>query len=168
MIKNVRYSKLDLAKSKTLSEQSLSIINKNHPDNPLLSPMVQAVRAVLGGAESALGSTEKEALTESVTQADANRDDNIMGLEGHVRSGIKRHKNPAYQEACKRLYALFEKYGPLERESYLDETGLLDALIADLKTPQATADLATVNATEWFGELVADADHFKAAVPAAE
>lgn len=161
MIEPVPYSTFSLSQLLTLGDQSYKIVKEQHPKNPLLAGVLERLSSAVETAEAAIGSTGKEALAEQVQLSDARRDDNYVGLCKHIEAGLKRHSSPAYQDACKRLIAIFNQNGRnLHRYSYASQTATLQSLFNDLDNAEAKADLSTVKATEWLKELKADQEAF--------
>ena len=163
MVSKISFSTFELSELNTLARQLSAILSEVYSDQPTLTPALQAVKEALALGDSALATPRGEALTEAVQQADSRRDDSYMGLRDHIAAGMRRHSLPAYQEACTRLKKAFDLHGnALHRESYAKESALLASLFKELSGPGATADLATIQATEWLQELQTDETAFLA------
>ncbi len=157
MIKKFPYSSLSPEAMITLATESITTITTNHPDEAAFSKSITRLSNAKDEAQKGIGKTTKEALTAAVTLADAKRDDNYRGIRDHIEAGLKRHSNPLYQQACKRLDSILIKHGKnLIKSSYPVESSRLNKLFKDLETKQAIADLQIAHLTDWLSELKTD------------
>ena len=160
----IPYTLLTLTGLITLAKRTISTLKSQHPEETFFGKNIQKLEAAQNLASRAANSTTRLAGTKDVTAADRDRDNSVDSLKAHIKAGLKRN-NSAYREACERLFAIFEKNGlAISDLPYDQQTGALISLMEDLGTPQAQADLATINATEWLEELKTDQESFELAV----
>lgn len=161
MTQNIPYSYFDLGKLTTLANDLLALTNSAYGDTPTLQPTLAALMTALEGAKASLGTDSTESLTASVQEADDLRDDSFRSLRDHIRAGLRRHANPAYQQACGRLHAIVQRHGSrLYYQPYANESALLASLFQELAEAQSVTDLATIHATDWLAELQNDETRF--------
>ncbi len=164
MIRSLGHSKLNLSQLLTLADRIYKTVQENHPEEALLSGIMQALAEAIEQASLAIGSTRKESGTEDITTLDGKRDMSYSALLRLINAGLMRHSVPNHQEACKRLTEIFDKNDRgLNKLSYDKQSAALKSLFKDLDEEAAKADLATIRATQWLKELKADNEAFEAA-----
>ncbi len=154
------YSCFTLGRLTTLASKIKNHLSTKFPDHPMVISLVGKLNLAIQVGLQSLGSTTKQGLTKLIRQADSFRDDSYTSLRDHVKAGLSRH-NAAYQEACKALWAVFEKNGlRLYNLGDEEESSAIDSLLRDLGTTEMQAHLTTINAVEWLNELAADNQTF--------
>lgn len=99
--------------------------------------------------DEALKPFRKTGLTDPLLALDAERDAAAVGFVAHIRLFL-RFPETDKAEASERLMRIVEKYGErFHRLPQREQTGVVVNLLQDLDTPQATADLALLDATPW-------------------
>ncbi|WP_163715419.1 DUF6261 family protein [Mangrovibacterium lignilyticum] len=156
MIKEIFYSYFSLARLHALAKKIKELLATKFPDQLMIAAVLAPLEARMAVALQAIGSSTKNPLTKDVRQADKDRDDSYISLKNHVRAGLRR-RNADYRTACEALWVVFEKNNSkLYQLADEDETSAIDSLVADLKTAENQAHLATINAVGWLAELDAD------------
>ena len=164
MLRSIPYTVLNLAQLLALCDQIYKVVKERHPEEASLAGFLKSFSDAIEQAKLALASTIKEELTDAVETADALRDDCYVVLLTFIRAGLRRSAQPAYQQACERLFAIFDQNGgyALYNYSYNDQTAALESLLKDLDSPQAQADIEAIEATQRLKELKAAHEAFKA------
>ncbi|MCY1723135.1 DUF6261 family protein [Prolixibacteraceae bacterium Z1-6] len=156
MLTKILFSYFSLPGLTALAQRITDLLSSAFPENPMISPLLAQLKPQLETAVQAIGSTQKQPLTEKVKEADRKRDNSFRSLRDHVKSGLQR-ENEAYRTACEVLWTEFDKNGlqifSLPREK---ETAALMSLLNDLRKPKNLEYLQTVNATEWVNEIDRD------------
>ncbi len=162
MIIKITYSSFDLAEITALARELHAIVKTSYPEEAGLTTALQTLEAALHVAETSLGSSNREALTDEIIKADDRRDESFVSLRDHIEAGTRRQGNAPYQQASERLKVIFDENGRnLYRKALARQSAMLSNLFVDLRSSEALKDLAMVNATEWLSELQADEERFK-------
>ena len=163
MIRKIPYSTLNLKSLSSLSHQLVTIVEKNHADELMLSGMLKSIKDAMAKATLAVNAGPEEDISEQIVALDAKRDDTFVSLRNHIDAGLLRHRSPEYQQACKRLSEVFANNGRLlYKLSHDEQSDAMQALFQDLSTPQAMQDLSAIYALDWLGELKKDQEDFEA------
>ncbi len=129
---------------------------------PLLAtqPLLEIIANAAGADRTAIiQATSRQAtsdFTDPLKAADATRDAAFATLRDFSGNWAKNPAaTPAERAAGDRLQAIFATHGnTLHTLGYTRQTGHMTALIADLKKPQSTADLAAITQTALFANMV--------------
>lgn len=104
----------------------------------------------------------KSAITESVTDADTQRDITFKGLADTIKVAVQ-HYNAQVQAAAKRVKIVFDTYGNVTRKPYDEESAAITNILQELQGKYA-ADIALLNLTDWVAKLEAENTSFIAMV----
>lgn len=161
MIKDVYYSYLNPESIISLANQSLEIITTNHPKAEIFEKAIKNLKDSILKAEQAVGKTAKESLTDSVFRADTHRDATFIGFRNHIDAGLRRHRNPLYQEACAQISAIIDKHGrDVYKLPYAEQSTAFHAMLTELTSADVKPSLANASATGWVNELEMDQKDF--------
>ncbi|MEO5913222.1 MAG: DUF6261 family protein [Luteolibacter sp.] len=118
----------------------------------IISTAAEADRAAIIQAASRQAASD---FTGPLKAADDTRDAAFTTLRDFSATWAKNPTATAEQRAAgDRLQAIFALHGnTLHRLGYNRQSGLMDALVADLKKPQSTADLTALNLAALFGQM---------------
>lgn len=100
----------------------------------------------------------KSAITESVTDADTQRDISFRGLADAVKVATQ-HFKPEIADAAKRVKIIFDTYGNVTRKPYDEESAAITNILQELQGKYAE-DMTLMNLTEWVAKLEQDNNHF--------
>lgn len=151
---NVPFSLLSVEATLEMATQCGDTVADAHADDPLLDSSLTALDQPKQQATVAIGSSQKQELTEKVNEADRDRDRGFIGFRKHVEADQYNDWNPAAREAANRLLNIIKKHGVmLYQEGLTVQSALMTSLFEDLAADQAKADLATLNLTEWITQL---------------
>jgi light-regulated signal transduction histidine kinase (bacteriophytochrome) len=141
---------------------------------PILTPLLAGQPLLL--TISAAATTHSEAITLAATRKAASdftdplkendnaRDVAFTALRDFASNWTKNPlATPAQSAAAVRLQAIFAHHGnTLLRVGYTRQTAMMNALIADLRSTTATADLAAISLTPLFNAMTAAQTTFEA------
>jgi len=105
--------------------------------DPALLPIIDSLRLEMAAwmpkIDVAMANDAQSPLTEKIQNEDLIRDKYIRGLR-NVALGYCDYFEEATSSAAAIVHRAIEKFGAIERASYVEETGLLEALIKDTVT----------------------------------
>ncbi len=160
MLVKILYSYFRLAGLIALAQKIRSLLIARFPDHPMIASALSLLDAKLALAVQAIGSSNKQPLTQTVRAADKKRDNSFRSLRDHVQAGLLR-ENDSYRMACEALWPEFEKNGLLlYKEPYDDQSAAMDSLMKDLGKPENQVHLETIHAVEWKDEVERDIQAF--------
>lgn len=108
-----------------------------HSD-PVLQPTFQDIRTLSSELSEIIKSDK---IVSELDNADTTRDEAVRKLEKLLK-GYEVISVEDMQQAAKRLYKVFSKYGiSIVRESYTEESAHIEALLKDLLATEYTADI---------------------------
>ncbi len=162
MIQEIYYSHLSLSRLYALADKTNSLLKSRCPEQPLLVAVRVPLEAKMAVALKAIGSSTKSELSNTVRQADKNRDDAYIALKNYVKAGLRRRKED-YREACKALWEVLKQNDlELYKRGDDEESTSIESLVADLSTAENKARMELINAGEWLDELIAENKAFDA------
>lgn len=162
MISKISYSYFTLAGLTALVQKMVILLNSKLAENQMVTTILARLQPEIDAALQAIGSSEKQPLTQKVTQADVRRDNSFASLRNHIKAGLRR-ENENYRTACEALWAVFEKNGlKIDAMARNKETAALNSLLNDLAKPEYEAYIKTVKITSWIDEVDADNKAFVA------
>lgn len=151
---NIPFSLLSIEAVLELATQTGNTITSNHVDDALLSSSLAALTGPKQQATLAIGSSQKQELTEQVNEADTKRDRCFIGFRNLVEANQYKDWDLPAQKAAENMIGIIEKNGSrLYREGFTVQSALMTSLFDDLNADQAKADLATLNLTDWTAQL---------------
>ncbi|MDR1864305.1 MAG: DUF6261 family protein [Bacteroidales bacterium] len=118
-----------------------------------IDPLFAAFVPLLEKEDTAMETIRKHELTDSITEADTQRDSVYRGLTLLVEA-YGHSLNEAKREAASRIRAVIDHYGDFRYKSYNEETATIGNFLQDLNS-RCAADVALLNGQEWIDELTA-------------
>ena len=129
MITRILYSYFTLGNLTALAQKINQFLVSKFPDHPMISGVLTDMGPKLKISLQSVGSSTKQPLTKIVREADRKRDDSYISLKDHVHSGLRR-QNETYRQACKALWAVFEKNNlKLYNLADNDESVMIESLV---------------------------------------
>ncbi|WP_461643836.1 DUF6261 family protein [Labilibaculum euxinus] len=148
----------------TFVKDSIGIIEESPAEDLGLKVFLDMVKARFQIYESVLQHDKVDPYTAKLNAADHERDDRFLGFKGYVSVCMYR-KQEVVQMAAQEINRVIHRYGgDLYRMANAEESAALDNLIMDLKAEPYKIHIATIKAEEWFAEMEADQQAYKALV----
>jgi hypothetical protein len=122
-------------------------------------PVLKQFETDIANYEQAVNPKLGNVNTEPLEIADRRRDNAEIGLAEHI-GATTRHYDVEIAAAATRLQSIMSRYAGISTLPYLQENGLIIALLRDLATAEAKADLAKIGAEGWVTELAAANEAF--------
>jgi hypothetical protein len=116
-----------------------------------IEALYQTYVAALVNEQAAMQVEQGSAITKTITESDAFRDQLSHGFALFAESQTF-HYNPKVQEAAIRVKRILDQYGDLRNLPYNEESSAITNAVTELKT-NYSADVATINGTEWLDAL---------------
>lgn len=153
-ITKIPFSTLSIEIILELAQQCGDVLSAKHSEDSILGSPIADLAEPIRRAKLAVASSRKKELTEEISKADFKRDRAFIGFRKYVEAFQFKDWDSASQKAASSLMRIIEKHGKdLYREGLTVQSTLLASLFADLSTESTKADLATLNAEEWFKNL---------------
>ena len=126
-----------------------------------LTPVIERHNTAHQKLDTAMMQTQGSALTDKIAEADEAQDERFLALRNYIEANSHRPDN-ALVDAAERLMLVIRNYGwRLYDTSYSEQTSRMGNLIGDLENDaQCTADINTLNASEWLSEMKTAYNHF--------
>ena len=152
MLTRIPYSLYSLAGLINLCENLIKKAKSAHADEAMIMAISNKLELEAQEARKALGTNTGSVMTGSIAKADDLRDACYRSLRITVKAGLSRITNGRYQEACSKIWEVFQGADKqLTNLPYREETEALKSLLNQLDN--LTSEIEAVGLTSWVTEL---------------
>ncbi len=158
-IKNINLSRLRNAEHVQYHSDFTALVERYSAAKLGIDHLFSIYKKQLEIEQSCFSIVEKSATTEEINTADLRRDNAFRGIKGMVKAHLY-HFKPELVEVAKRLKIIFDTYGNVPASPYDEETAQITSIVSEFTTSYRD-EIATLELTEWVGELKAANEQFK-------
>lgn len=139
----------------------LTTKNNNPGNNASIDAAADVVAAHFPEMDKAFAKTTKSQFAEKLEEADALRDDVMVGFR-YLILGNSYDAEAPIKEAAKRIFIEIDHYGTVPSLSYEAETAAIDSIVKNMTTIAAhAADITLLGLNKWVTNLKTTNDDFK-------
>lgn len=126
-----------------------------------IKELIEATAKDLENLNGALGQSKKNKYTQSLEEADTERDDAMIGFRDNVNS-FTRSRKPEKKAAANLLVKRIKERGwTLYNLGYVEQSAQMRLLVQDLQTEECQAAIAILGAGELYAEMIETNETFE-------
>ena len=153
-MKKISFYMLTAEETFTVSNRFTVVFDNCISEDAFFQKLAPKIKSANNKFSLALNRITDKQITIELAEADTARDTAFIGFRDYAKAFLS---NPGAKKkkAANKLIKLIKKIGwSIWNEGYMTETAQLKSLIAELKDKEYQAAMKTIEATEWFDNMV--------------